>query len=259
MPIGGIISGIGSIVGAGASYKGQKSANKTNIQLAKEGREHDVNMWNKQNEYNTPEMQMQRMKEAGLNPNLVAGGTTQAGNADQPKSAPIAKSENQMAAMAQMNLAPMISLYQDGMVKKAQADNLRAQNEGIIKDNQQKEMYNTMLAHSLPYSKGTQKAKFKTLQNKRHESQAQSSLLWNKYNQQNEWRLKHGEFQDSTIGKSQLQHLQQQTRALSLENSMNEQFKPSGVTSRDALWERKLVPVLENLITRFTPKLNKYR
>jgi len=33
----------------------------------------NVRFWNQQNEYNTPEMQMQRFKGAGLNPNLIYG------------------------------------------------------------------------------------------------------------------------------------------------------------------------------------------
>ena len=37
-------------------------------------------MWNKQNAYNNPEAQMGRLKDAGLNPNLVYGSGSVAGN-----------------------------------------------------------------------------------------------------------------------------------------------------------------------------------
>lgn len=45
----------------------------------------DLESWNRNNQYNSPEQQMIRLKAAGLNPNLV-GGATQSGNAkEMPK------------------------------------------------------------------------------------------------------------------------------------------------------------------------------
>lgn len=41
---------------------------------------HDVDMWNRANEYNSPASQMQRLKAAGLNPNLAYGSGSVAGN-----------------------------------------------------------------------------------------------------------------------------------------------------------------------------------
>lgn len=67
-----------SIISAGADMlsgilgsSAQESANATNIQLARENREWQESMWQKQNEYNTPAAQIQRMREAGLNPALM--------------------------------------------------------------------------------------------------------------------------------------------------------------------------------------------
>lgn len=48
--------------------------------LSKLGYNRDVKMWERQNEYNKPANQMKRLKEAGLNPNLVYGTGTVAGN-----------------------------------------------------------------------------------------------------------------------------------------------------------------------------------
>lgn len=259
MPLSAIIGGVSNIIGAGAGYAGQKSANKTNLQLAKEGREHDVNMWNQQNAYNTPEMQMQRMKEAGLNPNLVAGGTTQAGNADQPKAAQVPHVQNELAQMAQMNLIPMIATYQDGLVKRQTADNLKLQAEGIAQDNTTKELTNRLLGIQLPWADKTLAQKYSIGENQRHGSQAQSQLLWDKYNQSLDFRKKHGDYRDNILAESQIGVRQGQTRALQLENSLNEQLKPFGVNANDSLWERKLIPVMETLINSFLPNMNKWR
>lgn len=58
--IGGIIGGIG-----------QSKTNSSNLKIAREQMQWNEDMWNKQNAYNTPEAQIQRMRAAGLNPALM--------------------------------------------------------------------------------------------------------------------------------------------------------------------------------------------
>lgn len=67
-----------SLIGAGTSLlsgffsnSAQESANAANIQLARENRAWQEQMWAKQNEYNTPAAQIERMRAAGLNPALM--------------------------------------------------------------------------------------------------------------------------------------------------------------------------------------------
>jgi len=86
---------IGAIAGAGASiydsYQSSKTAkyntNKTiaaNQAEAQKAYEREIEMWNMQNAYNSPEQQMARYQAAGLNPNLIYGsGSASAGNASQ--------------------------------------------------------------------------------------------------------------------------------------------------------------------------------
>lgn len=64
--IGDAISGI-------AGMAAQHSANETNKELAKYAFEQNEKMWHMQNEYNDPSAQMERLRKAGLNPNLVYG------------------------------------------------------------------------------------------------------------------------------------------------------------------------------------------
>ena len=82
--IGGGISAVAGLFGGkksnDANVKVAREYNQGQMDLAKYQNEQNIKMWNMQNEYNTPAMQMQRMQEAGLNPNLMYGqGTT--GNA----------------------------------------------------------------------------------------------------------------------------------------------------------------------------------
>lgn len=84
--LGGIIGGAGSLFGNLFNAKSQKDAGKYNADLAYKASQNEIAwarqqqqiannfnlaMWNRQNEYNTPQMQMQRLKDAGLNPALM--------------------------------------------------------------------------------------------------------------------------------------------------------------------------------------------
>lgn len=84
--ISGASSLLGGIFGSGA----QSSANRTNLQIARETNQMQYQMFQEQNafnermynqmqQYNTPAAQMQRYQEAGINP-YVAAGNVQTGN-----------------------------------------------------------------------------------------------------------------------------------------------------------------------------------
>ncbi len=241
------LGAIGQTVGQTASgifgYLGQRSANKTNIRLAREGREHDVNMWNMQNAYNTPEMQMQRLKEAGLNPNLIYGdGSASTGNAGSAPSAHTASVQNELATVAQMNLMPLISAYTDWQVKKAQIDNIRSQTEGNQINNYinafQKDYaeYNAMnQASKLLYEEGLMK---ENLRHKRLENQ--------------NYRAYGGKLMES-----QLDALNLGNRQRLLDISLDEQLKPYGMHRGDELWQRQLLPILIDMLNPIKQSLRK--
>lgn len=81
--------GLGAILGiaGGTSLLGNifGSVNQSNTiraqkELAQFQFDKNVEMWNMQNEYNTPSAQMSRLQDAGLNPNLVYGSGSVVGN-----------------------------------------------------------------------------------------------------------------------------------------------------------------------------------
>ena len=60
-PVGGLIGSLGSsLLTNSGQRKRQQTANRENVEF-----------WNMQNAYNDPSAQMARLKEAGLNPNLI--------------------------------------------------------------------------------------------------------------------------------------------------------------------------------------------
>lgn len=77
-PVGAAFSGAMGIIGSALNYKYQSK-------LQEKQNEYNLNMWNLQNEYNSPQAQMKRYEEAGLNPALIYS----QGNPGNATSAPV--------------------------------------------------------------------------------------------------------------------------------------------------------------------------
>jgi len=91
--------------------------------------------WHMQNAYNSPQQQMQRLKEAGLNPNLVYGTGAVANNAQAPRASTIAPSR------ADLNIDPQSEVlkYANVQQTRLQSDNLQKQGELLDKEKMLKE------------------------------------------------------------------------------------------------------------------------
>ncbi len=71
---------IDSIIRGAQDKKNIMRQSRANKQLAEYSYSKNYEQWLRENEYNTPAMQMQRLQDAGLNPNLVYGTGSVAGN-----------------------------------------------------------------------------------------------------------------------------------------------------------------------------------
>lgn len=88
--------------------------------------------WTRQNEYNSPTSQMARLREAGLNPNLVYGkGADNTSDAVRSSNAP---SWNPRAPESRINAGQSLLLAADLAIKQATADNLKVQNTVLDQD-----------------------------------------------------------------------------------------------------------------------------
>lgn len=96
----------------------------------------NLNLWKLQNEYNSPQAQMKRFQQAGLNPHLIygQGNSGNAGNIPTPDvQSPQFRSPDIGGSIAGAGLNFINSIY-DLDIKAAQADNLRSQNTVIQQD-----------------------------------------------------------------------------------------------------------------------------
>lgn len=128
--IGGIASGI---INAIQSRQNTNRTIKANREQADLAYNRDVEMWNKGNMYNSPQAQMDRLKSAGLNPNLVYGSGAVAGQAagQLPKyNAPTQDYSHNLPVDIRTSV-DAISRFQDFALKNGQIDNLNAQRHAI--------------------------------------------------------------------------------------------------------------------------------
>lgn len=97
---GALIAGGASLIGGAISSHGQSNANKMNLKIAREQMQWNESMWHKQNEYNTPAAQIDRMRQAGLNPALMYS-QGNVGNAGEVKGYSVPVMQNESEAIGQ--------------------------------------------------------------------------------------------------------------------------------------------------------------
>lgn len=107
-----------------------KKTQKWNEKMYGRQRADSLADWAMQNEYNSPAAQMQRFRDAQLNPNLIYGQTN---TADAVRSSQ-AQSWNPRAPSWDLSAAPSLAAYYDVQLKEAQIDNLRTANTVATQD-----------------------------------------------------------------------------------------------------------------------------
>ena len=141
-PVAAAIGAAGSIASSIGASQRQKKVNQQNYAWnaaeAQKQRDFQERMWNAANVYNSPLAQMNRFKEAGLNPNLIYGqmGSTNAGVPSGAKG----------SANAEVGQGPQIfSDAMQGFVKSAMAHNVQhAQIDNINQDTANKSVDNLL-------------------------------------------------------------------------------------------------------------------
>lgn len=158
----GVGSGIGAAVSAGSDiissvlngiFQGSANRKEKEWQEKMYGiqRADALADWNAQNLYNSPAQQMQRFKDAGLNPNLVYGnGSAAAGTAGEPRASSPGSYHPKAIQVPQGIGAGAIDTYLDTQVKQAQIENLHTNNEVMQADIKNKDASTVSTLHGIP-------------------------------------------------------------------------------------------------------------
>ena len=154
----GLIQGLGSLgaslIGNSGAKRRQNLANKQNIEF-----------WNMQNKYNTPKAQMGRLKDAGLNPNLIYG----SGSANTGVAGSIAPSK--AAPYSIQNPIPLQSALLQSQIdlnnSNANKNNEQAAAVGGLLPGKKEELRfkNELSSVKLQIQNQTKSAQIKTIQN----------------------------------------------------------------------------------------------
>lgn len=121
-----LINAAGTAVGAAAQGKMNRKSRRWNEKMYAWQRNDALTDWKMQNEYNSPSAQMQRLKDAGLNPNLVYGNGAEATSGAMPRSSSV-EGYSPRAYDYGQGASNIVGGYLDAQVKQQQVDNLQAQ------------------------------------------------------------------------------------------------------------------------------------
>lgn len=136
--LGGLFSSSGSSKAAKAQLQATRETNEANARLAQKQNEWNLEQWNRENAYNTPEEQRLRYEKAGINP-YFAMGNIQSGNSDslmsadlanqQPVVSPLQGQASQQFGSAISNAAQTgVNTYFNSQIQQEQAKSLQIQN-----------------------------------------------------------------------------------------------------------------------------------
>lgn len=159
----GLLDGVlGALPIAGAVFNpimqgvSNRKQRKWEEKMAQRQRDWAIEDWNRTNEYNNPKAQMQRLKDAGLNPNLVYGNGAEGNATGMPR----ATSSGQWTPKApQFDADSVIGPYYNTQIQKAQVENLRANNQ-LIQANTSK-AYADIILKGIQGETGAYNLKFK--------------------------------------------------------------------------------------------------
>lgn len=129
MPIPLLLPAIAAMAGSigNSVIQGQsrRTQNAKNEKLAKQQKADNLEIWKRQNEYNDPSAQMQRLQNAGINPRFIYGSSASSatGNASDVKGYDRAENKATMEGFSAFDG------IMDNTVKGVQTDNIKAQTD----------------------------------------------------------------------------------------------------------------------------------
>lgn len=129
MSVRGFINGLfnfGSTVATNQMQKAENEKNREyNLKLAQMQNQWNIEQWQRENDYNSPIAQVQRLRAAGLNPDLLyGGGVSNTSASSPPMTAGAPSSPTQLVGMPHS-----VDDYLDAKLKQAQIDNINADTE----------------------------------------------------------------------------------------------------------------------------------
>lgn len=128
------------VLGTGVNFLSNRNTNQTNERIQQKQNAWNLEMWNRNNEYNSPAAQMQRLQAAGLNPDLMYG--QQSGGASGNSSSPAQGTNPIPKQPFQLDTSSLVQAIQNEHLMQGQLDLLRSQKDNVDADTQGKDIDN---------------------------------------------------------------------------------------------------------------------
>lgn len=140
-----------------------QATNQMNLQIMREQNQWNLEQWNRENEYNLPVNQMQRLQQAGLNPNLVYAKGADVKAAASPRAAGAKMEKSNIGNIISSMAANFLQLGQLGVAQQ-NADTARITAEANARltnaNAAHREAYNKVLQEWIDYE--TTERKFRS-------------------------------------------------------------------------------------------------
>jgi len=209
--IGGASNAINSLLNIGQAKKEREYQKE----MATTAYQRDVEMWNTQNAYNAPAAQMERLKEAGLNPNMVYGSGSATGNT----SGSMPKHQSYGTPTAQMDIGGIMNVL--GQYQQIKGQKLKNEEQAITN-----QMHFEVMNSTLDNLKETTRG------------------LTNK-NLQDEW-LMGSPYSDPVKNSLFMRKHQAQTEGAEIDTWIKNIFKSSHETLPP--WAKSMLPLVQSLM-----------
>jgi hypothetical protein len=231
-----------AILGAATSIGSSVYANSENKKSQKRADQYNQAQWNRQNEYNDPTAQMQRLRKAGLNPNMIYGASPASATGNSGSQAPPSKMVNHEMS----DPSGSINTFANTIQKETQTDNLKAQNTLLMQDAILKDI--SIQSDALKFNKDSDIYKFSVdasrLGTEKLAEQINGTKLDNK--------LKSGALPDQ-LSKIKLgvEHAKETLKGEKLKNKIKTfetELHKLGLTPTDPAWQRIMVIQKKSII-----------
>ena len=131
-------AGVTAAAGAYTSWRNRRAQVKQNeadreheIEMKKMDRANTLEDWNRTNQYNHPQQQMERLRQSGLNPNLVYG--KGADNTATLIKTPQGQASSKPAPRSENWVGPAVEAYQTAVLQSQQIKNMSTTNDNVAK------------------------------------------------------------------------------------------------------------------------------
>lgn len=213
-----ILAGIGGMAQGFMNMQSQRETNQANKELAQYSYSKDLEMWNRQNAYNDPSAQYERMKGSGVNPVAAfSKGSVQNTASQLPKYNTPTMQAPQMTGLNQMGA---LDQFQDVRLKQAQTNNVKTQTENQALQNFHQSLQNIIMGET-----------YKTeIAGKKHDTQIKKWI-------DNQKRLAFETQNETRLGR---------VRSTNSLNKYNADLWDQKMNPNDPLWSRQLMKVFNN-------------